>query len=160
MSHNRTDWRLLVTAVVAATLAVIGPNAAFTIGFVAIPSALVACGRRIFDHDKRSLKMRLVAYGGCALLAISGPGGCALNAFRVERTAEPIISALEQYRLKNGFYPEKLEAVASPQCSACTSGKFYYSSRDKREQYRLTCVTFGFNKHTYQSENRKWIDWD
>lgn len=160
MSHNQADWKLLVIAVVAAILAIIGPNAAFTIGFVAIPSAIIACGRRILGHEKRSMKMRFIAYGGCALLAISGPGGCALNTFRVEKTATPIITALEQYKVKCGNYPEKLESVASPQCSACTSGKFYYSSRDKREQYRLTCVTFGFNKHTYQSETQKWTDWD
>jgi len=157
---NQTDWKLFFIAVIAAVLAVIGPNAAMTIGLLAIPTALVACGRRIFDKEKRCLKMRFVAYGGCALLAISGPGGCALNTFRVERTAAPIITALEQYKLKYGNYPAKLEAVASAQCSACSGGKFFYSSRDKRDVYRLTSVTYGFNKHNYDSKTRKWVDWD
>lgn len=160
MSDKQTDWKLLLIAVIAAVLAVIGPNAAMTIGFVAIPTALVACGRRIFDKEKRSLKMRFIAYGGCALLAISGPGGCVLNTFRVERTAAPIITALEQYKVKHGNYPEKLESVASAQCSACSSGKFFYSSQDKRDEYSLTSVTYGFNKHAYDSKTRKWVDWD
>ena len=157
---NRTDWKLLFTAIIAAVLAVTGPNAAMTIGLVAIPTALVACGRRMMAKETRSLKMRFVAYGGCALLAISGPGGCALNTFRVERAAVPVISALEQYKLKYGDYPEKLEAVASAQCSACSGGKFIYSSLDKGNEYRLTSVTYGFNKHAYDSRTRKWGDWD
>lgn len=165
MSDNQTDWKILFAAVVAAVLAIIGPNAAMTIGLVAIPTALFACGRRIFDKEKRNLKMRFIAYGGWALLAISGPGGCALNTFRVERAAVPIISALEQYMLKYGNYPEKLESVASAQCSACSSGKFYYSCKDRIDGYRidgyrLTAVTYGLNKHTYESKTRKWVDWD
>lgn len=161
-SSIKRDWKLLVIAIIAAILSMVGANSAFMIGIIGVPSAFVAIGRRLFDTQKRDMKMKIVAYGGCILLFVSGPGGCAINTYRVEKAAEPIIQALEQLRNKNGIYPKKeeVEPLLLSKSYPCTGGRFYYLQLQEGADYDLTCVTFGFNKHSYQRSRKQWKDWD
>jgi len=159
---NKRDWKLLAIAVTAAVLSMIGANSAFIVGVIAVPSALVAMGLRLLDKQKRETQMKFVAYGSCLLLLVSGPGGCAIGTYRVEKAAEPIIKALEQYRLKHGLYPKKEEIELLLATNPCPSldRKFYYAPLKDGGDFDLTCVTFGFNKHSYQGSRKRWEDWD
>jgi len=161
-NSNKRDWKLLAIALTAAVLSMVGANAAFLVGFIAVPGALAALGRRLFDKQKRDLQMRFIAYGGGLLLLVSGPGGCAIGTHRVEVAAEPIIKSVEQHRLSHGQYPteQEVEPVLASNPSPSLDRKFHYVSLKGGTDYHLTCVTYGFNKHSYQGASKQWVDWD
>lgn len=77
----------------------------------------------------------------------------------LERKLAPLVTALEAHHSEKGSYPEQAEALVPgfrknlPWC--------HYSRHETGpEGFSLTCVTFGFNKHTYNSVTKTWQDWD
>ena len=86
-------------------------------------------------------------------------------ASRMERESEPLIAALEKYRAQNGRYPEKLaelvpaQAGALPSCAPDGKRPLAYYRRDDGG-YSITCYTYVYLKHSYDSSTRTWSSWD
>jgi hypothetical protein len=156
------DVKTGIAAVLALVLALYDANLAFLIGLSAIPASLYLFVRKLRDPQRRKSMARVIAYGGCALLLIAGPAGCALRTHLIEKNMEPVIQALEQHHKQYGSYPERLASGLEPIDPSCkdTKRKAMYSTLDNRSKYRLVCMTYAFNHHQYESENRQWIDTD
>ncbi|MBL8524786.1 MAG: hypothetical protein JNN20_13930 [Betaproteobacteria bacterium] len=145
------------------SLTLLGSDIGFLIACLGIPFALVWGVRLMRDYKHRTWGLRVMTYGSVMALTVSGPASCSLHTRRTETALQPLIEALEQHRVQTGHYPKKLVELKSPQYSGCRGvgdRPAYYSSASAGEQFSLTCVTFGMNKHTYESETRRWKDWD
>ncbi|MCI5125484.1 MAG: hypothetical protein D3925_13665 [Candidatus Electrothrix sp. AR5] len=137
-----------------------GFNAAMIAGFVAAPLALVTFVSAAKKWDGYTRKMVI----GAILLA-SGPVSCSIQSRLLELRLQPVIPVLKTYRDSNDSYldlldklvPDHLESVPS-----CPNRRIISFTRKEADtaQFSLTCVTFGFNKHTYDSATGAWKDWD
>lgn len=84
--------------------------------------------------------------------------------YQLESATEPAIAALELYKTKNGRYPEKIDELFlsnRPKPPYCQPFLMYNRiERNGDDSYYLNCVTFGFNKHSYDSKSKSWGNWD
>lgn len=82
----------------------------------------------------------------------------------MERASVPLIDALEKYRAQKGTPPASLQDLVPtyiatlPTCDS--SGKRAIVYYTEGGHYTLTCYTYMFNKHSYDSANKSWRDWD
>jgi hypothetical protein len=101
----------------------------------------------------------------CAGLALGLWHGQQSICRRIESEAGPLIAAIEKYRGDHGSYPEDGKALVPayldklPSCPGRRSMIMIYALYDGKI-YTLTCVTFGFWKYSYSSENGEWRGWD
>jgi hypothetical protein len=101
---------------------------------------------------------------GAVLLGLA-PASCSVQSRLLESRLQPVIVALEAYRDVNGGYPSALDALVPDYMESlptCPNFGVTYFTREEAgiTRFLLTCVTFGFNKHTYFSATRSWKDWD
>jgi hypothetical protein len=82
------------------------------------------------------------------------------NTSRLESDQAPVISELEHYKVKNGKYPERLDALVPdylaelPPCPI--SHKPGYAVDPKTGEYELFCPTFLFSVRTYTPSRKTW----
>jgi hypothetical protein len=73
----------------------------------------------------------------------------------------PIVQSLEQYQIRVGEYPEKLEQLelgSMPKCLGRPS-RYLYSNKDG--EFRLLCPGMPlFNDYGYDSKTKTWINTD
>jgi hypothetical protein len=153
--------RLPLFAFIGLVASLLRANVAFMLGFVLVPIGSIAGITRLFDKQHRNVMQRLALYGSCALLVVSGPAGCALTSYRTEAALQPLISALDAFYVQQGKYPIQLSEVGT-QALMCPdpARKVLYSAQRSAAAYKITCYMYVFNKHTFNSETRKWADWD
>lgn len=77
-----------------------------------------------------------------------------IREFRLKRESEPMIEKIEEYKIKNGFYPKRISDVGFPEPDE--SGPIFYDLRDSNRAY---IVSFGMElgeSVTYDSKTKKW----
>ncbi len=165
---GRRTRKLALTGAVLVLISAVGFNAAMLVGFVAIPLALhafVSAVRKWDGYSRTNTRWRvgLIIIG--AVLLVLAPVSCSVQSRLLEVRLEPIIVALEAYRDANGSYPGAIDALvpeymqSMPTCP--NFGVLYFPADEGgTKSFALTCVTFGFNKHTYNSATGSWKDWD
>jgi hypothetical protein len=127
--------------------------------------AFVSAAKKWDGYTRKSIPQRtgLLAIG--AILLVSGPVSCSIQTRLLELRLQPVIAALKTYRNSNGIYPGSLDELVPDYLQSvpsCPKHKLVFFTRNKADttQFGLTCVTFGFNKHTYDSATGAWKDWD
>ncbi|MBL8521981.1 MAG: hypothetical protein JNK75_15090 [Betaproteobacteria bacterium] len=160
---ERHDWVVCGLALACAASAVLGSQHAFLVACLGIPFALIWLVRIAFVQRTRPMTPRLLG-GACALvLLVAGPASCTLHVSSLERRMQEIIIALDAHRQKTGTYPKRLLELVPPpnaRCDRSSTRQVSYHTRNGDTEFSLTCVTFGMNKHTFDSVTRKWTDWD
>ena len=130
--------------------------------FIAAPLVLLWVVVALFQKDERGLVSSVLYLG--ALLAMLPVGYCALRLqhWVLDLRMEPLIAAIEAHREAHGSYPEKLEhlALSPPSCGAAGVVGMPPIYLAREGSYSITCMTFGFNHHTYRPAKRRWEDWD
>jgi len=123
------------------------------------------CGAKVGRLHARSTRWRVgLMLIGAVLLGLS-PVSCSVQSRLLEGRLQPVIVALEAYRGVNGSYPNALDALVPDHMESlptCPNFGITYFTREEAgiTRFLLTCVTFGFNKHTYFSATGLWKDWD
>jgi hypothetical protein len=149
-------------------ISAVGFNAAMIIGYIAVPLALLAFVSAVrkwdgYTRDSANWRVGLTVIG--AVLLVLAPVSCSVQSRLLEDRLQPIIVALEAYRDVNGSYPRALDGLVPDYMESvptCPNHKIVYFA-DKEAGtplFALTCVTFGFNKHTYSAATGSWKDWD
>ena len=137
-------------------------------GFVAAPLTLVAfvsAAGKWDGYTRKSLQQRIALMVIGAILLVLGPVFCSVQSRLLELRLQPVIAALKTYRDSNGSYPDSLDELVPdylesvPSCPDRRDISFTRKEADTA-QFSLTCVTFGFNKHDYDSATGAWKDWD
>ena len=84
---------------------------------------------------------------------------------RMEDESPPLIAALEKFRAQNGRHPETLAELVPAYVAApptCLRGErrpmLYFRHADG--SYSITCYTYVFMKHSYDSSTKTWRSWD
>jgi hypothetical protein len=100
-----------------------------------------------------------------AVLLVLAPVSCSLQSQLLEGRLQPILVALQAYRDVKGRYPGALDALVPEYMESiptCLNHRIlYFTGKEPgTPQFALTCVTFGYNKHTYYSSTGSWKDWD
>lgn len=73
-----------------------------------------------------------------------------------KKKAEEVIAKIEEYKVKNNHYPQKLSDTGLPEPDL--SGPFFYDYKDSTASYRV-CFGWGLGESvTYDSRTKKW-DW-
>ncbi len=165
---GQRTYKLAIWAVVLVFLSALGFNAAMMIGFVAVPlalSAFMSAARKWDGYTRASTRWRVgLMLIGVVLLGLA-PVSCSVQSRLLESRLQPAIVALEAYRDVNGSYPSALDALVPDYMESlptCPNFGVTYFTREEAgtTRFLLTCVTFGFNKHTYFSATGLWMDWD
>jgi len=82
------------------------------------------------------------------------------NTERLEAEQAPLIAKLEQFKSKNGKYPDRLDALVPdylselPPCPI--SRRPAYVVDEKSGDYELICPTFVFSTRTYTPGTKTW----
>lgn len=157
---------LMVVAVVVVAITFLGANWAFLVGIVAVPlglylflSAIVRLARARTGWPVAGIT------GACGVvILLAGATACSVHTSALESKLAPLVAALERYRVDNGNYPERLDSLVPTylrMLPTCPGRPVSYSRPiGATPSFDLTCVTFGFNKHSYDSFTAKWKDWD
>jgi len=174
MAENEATKRLLrnptgywVAAGALAVLGALGFNPNMMVSLVAVPAflaALLSLIRNLF-HGPAAIRNRGLILLAMTLLLAVNLAECRTRTWLLERHLAPVISGLEAYRKAKGFYPDRVDAIVPeflqgmPRCSEHRP-VLYLKNRKGPDGFDLTCVTFGFNKHSYDSVAGAWRDWD
>ena len=145
-----------------------GFNAAMIAGFVAVPLALLAfvsAAKKWGGYTRKSMYQRICLMLIGTILLVSGPVSCSIQTRLLELRLQPVIAALKTYRENNGSYPGSLDDLVPDYLQSvpsCPNRRIILFTRKEvgTAQFELTCVTFGFNKHSYDSATGVWKDWD
>jgi hypothetical protein len=137
-------------------------------GFVAVPLALfafVSAAKKWDGYTRKSIPQRVGLMVIGAILLVSAPVSSSIQTRLLELRLQPVITALKTYRESNGSYPDSLNKLIPDYLQSvpsCPNHRIAFFTREEADtaQFSLTCVTFGFNKHTYDSAARTWKDWD
>ncbi len=157
------DYVVCGTTLSCVSLTLLDANTGFLIACIGIPFAAVWLMRLMRDRKRRTRALRAMTYGSAIALLVSGPVSCQLHTMRTDAALLPLIEALEQHRAQTGHYPKKLAELKSAPYSGCRGAgdrQAIYLSASTGDQFSLMCVTFVMNKHIYESETRRWKDWD
>ncbi len=76
-----------------------------------------------------------------------------IREFRLKRESEPMIEKIEEYKIKNGFYPKKISDAGFPEPDE--SGPIYYQLEGSNNYI----VWFGMDvgeSVTYSSKTKSW----
>lgn len=156
---ERSDWAVIAVVLALAIFAAIDSQYAFLVAFFGIPSALIWLIRIGVVHRQRPRAVKALGVLGALLLLFVGPASCAIQTRMLEARLEPVIFALETYRLAHGQYPKKLSELnpaVNARCSPSSPRQAHYSATNGDTEFLLMCVNFGMNKHTYSSATQKW----
>jgi hypothetical protein len=169
--------RRALVAVVFLGLCCIGFNAAFLLGMLGLPLslwAISAAWTAASNGRQRLFQRRLVAVACGGVLLAGAPLSCSVQSRLLEQAVAPMLDALERYRADRGAYPKQLEELIPaylthlPECQGGPGAfdKPQYLLMDAKAGdagppgFVVTCYTYVFNKHSYHSTSRQWIDWD
>lgn len=144
----------------AAAAACFGFDLSFAIGMGA---ALGAVGFTLATAFDRKIRWAAVAVA-CVSLVVISRFAYTHHIVRLEARIQPTITALEAYRAENGAYPEVTRGeigggIELANCHRRQRAHYFRHAADAR-RFSITCVTFAFNKHTYDSNQGAWTDWD
>jgi hypothetical protein len=169
VQRRRASWQIAIYLAAGAFLAAVSAdsfNANMMISVGVIILALVILVSLILGRSGtgRSRAARAAALAGAlALLAVNALSWRYQTA-KLEASMEPLLAALGTYRVMVGSYPERLDQLLHGHLAAlpeCPNGRAPYYFRNRSAGgYRILCVTFGFNKHAYDSQLNAWYDWD
>jgi hypothetical protein len=165
---GRRTRKIALTGAVLVFISAVGFNAAMFVGFVAVPLALhafVSAVRRWDGYTRANTRWRVGLTVIGAVLLVLAPVSCSVQSRLLEFRLQPVIVALEAYRDVNGSYPGAIDTLVPEYLDilpTCPNVGILYFPRDEGgiTTFALTCVTFGFNKHTYNSATGAWQDWD
>ncbi|MCK4935462.1 MAG: hypothetical protein KAR84_01300 [Elusimicrobiales bacterium] len=123
------------------------------------------------DKRKAFVWMLAVILGAAGMVH----GGYYLR-HKIQKTMQPLISAIDSYHAKTGYYPSHPSALvpdyiaAVPKCPGRRRRLLYFLKRLNdtpfpgpavgEDGYIMTCKTFMFMKYTYDSEKKSWNEWD
>ena len=138
------------------------------VGYVAVPLALLAfvsAARKWDGYTRASIRWRVGLILICAVLLVLAPVSCSVQSRLLEDRLQPIIVALEAYRDVNGSYPSGIDALVPDYMESvptCPNNRITYFPGEEAGTplFALTCITFGYNNHTYYSVTGLWKDWD
>ncbi len=165
---GRRTHRIALAGAVLALISAVGFNAAMIVGYVAVPLALLAfvsAVRKWDGYTRASTYWRVGLMAIGAVLLVLAPVSCSLQSRLLDVRLQPIIVALDAYRDVNGSYPRAIDALVPGYMESiptCPNNRILYFGPEEAgtTKFALTCVTFGFNKHTYDSARGSWEDWD
>ncbi|MCI5207896.1 MAG: hypothetical protein D3910_03705 [Candidatus Electrothrix sp. ATG2] len=165
---RRRTYKVAIAGLFLVLASATGFNAAMIAEFIAAPLALLAfvsAAKKWGGYTRQSMHLRagLLIIG--AILLVSGPVSCSIQTRLLELRLQPVIAALKTYHESNGSYPGSLDELVPDYLQSvpsCPKHKLVFFTRNKADttQFGLSCVTFGFNKHTYDSATGAWKDWD
>ncbi len=158
---SQRTYKMAIAGSLLVVASAAGFNAAMIAGFIAVPLALLAfvsAAEKWGGYTRKSMYQRVGLMVIGAILLVSGPVSCSVQSRLLELRLQPVIAALKTYRESNGSYPGSLDELVP----SCPNHKVVFFTRKEAytAQFELTCVTFGFNKHTYDSATSAWKDWD
>jgi len=165
---SRRTYKMAIAGSLLVVASATGFNAAMIAGFVAAPLALLAfvsAAGKWDGYTRKSLQQRVALMIIGAILLVSGPISCSVQSRLLELRLQPVIAALKTYRDSNDSYPGSLDELVPDHLKSvpsCPNRKIASFTRKEADttQFELTCVTFGFNKHTYNPAAGVWKDWD
>lgn len=166
---RRRTYRLAIAGLFLVLVSATGLNTAMIAGFVAVPLApacLCVRSEKVGGgYTRQSIYQRICLMLIGAVLLVSAPVSCSIQSRLLELRLQPVIAALKTYRESNGSYPDSLDELVPDYLESvpsCPNRKVVSFTREEADtaQFSLTCVTFGFNKHTYDSATGAWKDWD
>ncbi len=165
---GQRTYKLAIAAAVLVILSAVGFNAAMLVGFVAVPlalSAFISSARKWDGYTRASTRWRVALILIGVVLVGLAPVSCSVQSRLLEVRLQPVIVALEAYRDVNSSYPSAMDALVPDYMESlpsCPNFGITYFTREEAgtKRFLLTCVTFGFNKHTYFSATGLWKDWD
>lgn len=141
----------------------------FYAGFVAFISLVITVFRGIGNQIKPSDKSKVAIYDNfframlcVALMALMALGYRSLNEDMDQRTSMAI-TAIERYQVDRGKYPESLSQLVPLYLSEvprCTRKQRLHYNNKENGSFGITCRTYGFMNHSYDSETKQWRDWD
>ena len=146
-----------------ASFAAIDGNMAMMVGCIGVPVAVVWLARLVRDNKRRSGGLRAIVYSSVVAIMLAGPAACSIHTMRAENGLQPVIAALDHAFARTGQYPVKLGELvpaATAVCGGTLNRQAQYHSVNGGQRYFLTCMTYGMNHHTYDSDTRRWRDWD
>ncbi|MCY1023883.1 hypothetical protein [Pyxidicoccus sp. MSG2] len=165
-----TAWALRLGAVVVVTLLAYTSFMAYMLSCLVWPLLLVSFATTLYRRTARAALDFAVV-----VLCFAGlQGGFAYRHRQVEHEAAPVIAAVEDFQRAHGHYPKELSELPPSVWTALPNAApndlrwqgaggapcWYREPDERRKAYGITCVTFVFLKHTYDSERRRWYSWD
>lgn len=158
---ERSDLAWLAAAVAVLLISLYDANVALGLSGFGVVAAIHRFFHRVRDPKRRSPVGRVVVYGSCILLVVSGPAGCILSSCQTETAMQPVIAAIAKYHDAHGKYPENLRLLAVP-IPHCPDPFFkaVYVRLDPKDEFVLGCTTYAFNHHVYESDSKQWYDQD
>ncbi|RWX48248.1 hypothetical protein VT98_11714 [Candidatus Electrothrix communis] len=165
---SRRTYTLAIAWLFLVLASTTGFNAAMIAGFIAVPLALLAfvsAARKWDGYTRKSIYQRICLMLIGAVLPVSAPVSCSVQSRLLELRLQPVIAALKTYRDSNGSYPGSLDKLVPDHLQSvpsCPNRRIILFTRKEADtaQFSLTCLTFGFNKHDYDSATGSWKDWD
>jgi hypothetical protein len=175
MEWLKTNKNTVITFIFLAVLTHSDGNLAMLIGIlpliyvefcvIAIPVVFLW----MWAHKSPNLKPRMRNEGRCFLkmamaVLIAWHGIYCIHQIDNHRF-QPVIEQLETYKTAHGEYPKQLHDMMQnpPSCfglMAMPPSELAYYRSEKDGHYCITCMTFGFNHHSYCTGSTKWADWD
>jgi len=158
-------------AIKAASLLVVGAAVSWTdfnfnmlVGGIAAIAVLYGMGQMLFSIRRPWSVIAIHATSAAAAVLLLAASIATRNFQEAQLDArlQPVIGALEAYHQAEGTYPESLKELTPryldsvPDCPC--HGLLMYSKDG--DGFSLTCVTFGFNKRTFDSRWGRWRNWD
>ena len=87
----------------------------------------------------------------------------------IDRRFQPLIEKIKIYKLEHGDYPKNLDAILPtlsyvPKCGVfwgmIPAPNYYFYDPKNNRPYDITCMTYGFNHHTYNPITHNWSNGD
>jgi hypothetical protein len=158
--------RQAIGVAVVAAVGLLGFNIAFLASAIAGVTASVAFLGFVSPFRLRPCVRRRRGLLAAACVVLIGLNATSLRyqTARLERRLEPVIHALGEHRRATGAFPHTLRALVPrhlttvPGCSGWPEMSVIYTA--DADRYSLTCLTWGFNHHSYDSQTGRWRDWD
>ncbi len=127
------------------------------------------------ESASASIGCGVIAFAVVAGLAAWGVYGIGSRTRNVEQLMAPVIAAAERFHEKTGDYPWSPDELVPdyitevPMCPGDRRPLYMHKQPNDTKfpgpavgdkGFVLTCYTFMFTKHTYDSERRSWVSWD
>ncbi len=158
---HKSGYYLFPIACTVAALSFIDINYAFLLGFFAIPTSIGLLVKGIKHFSLLSMLSKLLTFFGCFILLVASPVGCSFHTNQTKSDLQSLILNLDAHKKTHGTYPSKLSGLKqkAPQCYSPKRDVLYLYDKDGNE-FMLICVTFAFNKLSYNSRTKVWSNHD
>jgi hypothetical protein len=130
--------------------------------FCAAPLVVLWVMIALVEKNEDALVSSVLYLGALLLMLPVGYCTLGLQHHFLDLRMQPLITALDAHQQAHGRYPAALEELELPlpSCSALGVLGTRPMYHQHEGSYSVTCMTFGFNHHTYRPAKRRWENWD